>query len=369
MKNIIKKLAAFGLCAVLTINMNTVAYAGILDDIVDDTEINNSENIENIENSGVENMENSDLENVDNTKDTVTENVDAPSVESEVKTSSVFSDIEGHWAKEWIKNAVSLGFVSGYEDGTFRPDRTITRAEFSKLLNNAMKIEITKKLSFADVNENEWFYKEIQKSVAAGFFSGYENNTFRPNNPIKREEVAKVVAGAITTGNIDGEGATLLSDYNTIQEWAKVSVNTVYNKGYILGYPDKTYMPSKALTRAEAVKIIFEIIDNENIEYGFNITNYNESYSSAVVVGNLNVLDSVGNGNVYIKNVVVLGDIVISAENVKSVELIDVKARNIIVESENNPVKIVYHDNVMIANTPQLPSIATGQKIGQNIKI
>ncbi len=109
------------------------------------------------------------------------------------------------------------------------------------------------------------------------------------------------------------------------------------------------YMPSKALTRAEAVKIIFEIVDNENIEYGFNITNYNETYSSAVVVGNLNVLDSVGNGNVYIKNVVVLGDIVISAKNVKSVELTDVKARSIIVEGENNPVRVVYNDNVIIA--------------------
>ena len=371
MKKVIKKLTAFGLCAVLAINMNAVAYAGILDDIIGDTEINDTENIDNTENDSIENVDNTkdtDSINVDNTEDTATESVNTPSVENEVKTAAVFSDIEGHWAKGWIKNAVNLGFVSGYEDGTFRPDRTITRAEFSKLLNNAMKIEKTKKINFSDVNENDWFYKEIQKSVAAGFFSGYENNTFRPNNPIKREEVAKVVAGAITTGNIDGEGATLLTDYNSIQEWAKISVNTVYNKGYILGYPDKTYMPSKALTRAEAVKIIFEVIDNENIEYGFNITNYNESYSSAVVVGNLNILDSVGNGNVYIKNVVVLGDIVVSAKNVKSVELTDVKARNIIVESESNPVKIVYNDNVIIANT-QFPPIATIQKLGQNIVI
>lgn len=342
MKNVIKKLAAFGLCAVMAINMNVAVYADILDDIISDTEVNDSENVDNTENSDTEAIDNGpeDSADIDNTEDTAAENVDASDA-NEVKSSTVFSDIEGHWAKEWIINAVNLGFVSGYEDGTFKPDRTITRAEFSKLLNNALKVEITQKLSFSDVKENEWFYKEVQKSVAAGFFSGYENNTFRPNNPIKREEVAKVVSGAMTTGNIEGEGATLLSDYNSIQEWAKVSVDTVYNKGYILGYPDKTYMPSKALTRAEAVKIIFEIIDNENIEYGFNITSYNESYSSAVVVGNLNILDSVGSGNVYIKNVVVLGDIVISAKNVKSVELSNVKSRNIIVEGENNPVKIV----------------------------
>lgn len=349
MKKIIKKLAAFGLCAVLIINTNIAVYADVLDDIVDENIIYDTED------DGTEEVDNK-------------ENVETD-LAVEVKTSDiVFSDIEGHWAKKWITNATELGFVSGYEGGIFKPDKTITRAEFSKLLNNAMQIEITENLSFPDVNEDDWFYKEVQKSVAAGFFSGYDDNTFRPNNPINREEVAKVVAGAITTGNIDGEGATLLSDYNNIQGWAKPSVNTVYNKGYILGYPNKTYMPSRALTRAEAVKIILEIIENENIEYGFNITNYNETYSSAVVVGNLNILDSVGNGNVYIKNVVVLGDIVISAKNVNSVELTDVKARNIIVESKSNPVKIVCNDNIIIANT-QLPPIAIVQKIGQNINI
>lgn len=334
----IKKLWALGLCGILVINMNSMAYADVLDDIIGSSTIEDTEDAENTEDVYT------DVDNEDVTGNDIT-----VTDENIAKYSVLFSDIDNHWAKEWIKNAVGLGFVSGYEDGTFKPDRTITRAEFSTMLNKAMKIEITENINFSDVREKEWFYKEIQKSVAAGFFSGYENNTFRPNNPIKREEVAKVVAGAITTGNIDGEGATLLKDYSTIQEWAKNSVNTVYNKGYILGYPDKTYMPSKALTRAEAVKIIFEIVDNENIEYGFNITNYNETYSSAVVVGNLNVLDSVGNGNVYIKNVVVLGDIVISAKNVKSVELTDVKARRIIVEGENNPVRVVYNDNVIIA--------------------
>ncbi|MDD3750837.1 MAG: S-layer homology domain-containing protein [Tissierellia bacterium] len=335
---IIKKSAAFGLCVLMAINMNTAAYADVLDDIIGSSTIEDVEDVENNEEADT-NVESED----------VTENDITILEADEIKTSNLFSDIDGHWAKEWIESAVKIGFVSGYEDGTFKPERTITRAEFSTMLNNAIQIEITEKLNFSDVRESDWFYNEIQKSVAAGFFSGYENNTFRPNNPIKREEVAKVVAGAITTGNIEGEGATLLKDYNTIQEWAKESVNTVYNKGYILGYPNKTYMPSKALTRGEAVKIIFEIVDNENIEYGFNITNYNESYSSAVVVGNLNVLDSVGNGNVYIKNVVVLGDIVISAKDVKSVELTDVKARNIIVEGENNPVKLIHNENVIIA--------------------
>ncbi len=347
MKEIIKKVSVTGLCIILSVN--SFAYADVLDAITD-TEITEEENIT---------TENSDTE---------AEEPKTDSINDEAKPEAAFSDIEEHWAKDWIQKAVNLGFVSGYEDGTFKPDRTITRAEFSKLLNSAMHTEKTADLGFSDVSNNEWFYEEVQKSIASGFFSGYENNTFRPNNPIKREEVAKVVSSAITTGEAYGDGAALLSDYGTIQEWAKSSVNSVYNKGYILGYPEGLYLPAKALTRAEAVKIIYEIIDNENIERGFNITNYEETYSSAVVVGDLNILDSVGTGNVYIKNVVVLGDIVISASKVKSVQLTDVKARNIIVVDENNPVKIVCNDNIAIART-QLPPVVIVQRIGSNVSI
>lgn len=347
MKEIIKKISVIGLC--ITLSVNSAAYAGVLDSITEEQAAEGSN------------------EAVDVTND-AEETPEIKSAVSETKSQASFSDIAGHWAKNWIEKAVNLGFVSGYEDGTFKPDRTITRAEFSKLLNSALHTEKKVNLNFSDVGSKEWFYTEIQKSVASGFFSGYENNTFRPNNPIKREEVAKVVSSAITTGEADGEGATMLSDYNTIQEWAKSSVNSVYNKGYILGYPEGLYRPAKALTRAEAVKIIYEIIENENIEKTFNITNYDETYSSTVVVGDLTVLDSVGTGNVSLKNVVVLGDIVISASKINSIQLTDVKARNIIVLDENNPIKIVCNDNVVISGS-KLPAAAVIQRIGSNVTI
>ncbi|MDD2495513.1 MAG: S-layer homology domain-containing protein, partial [Tissierellia bacterium] len=263
--------------------------------------------------------------------------------------------------------AIKLGFVSGYTDGTFKPERTISRAEFATLLNNAMKIESTVSINLFDVYSSDWYYNQIQKSVAVGFFSGYEDNTFRPNNPITRQEVAKVINGAITAGNIDGDGATNLRDYNSIQEWAKSSVNLAYNKNYIMGYPDKTYKPNRSLTRAEAVKIIYEILDNENIEHGFNITDYDESYSGAVVVGDLNILNSVGKGNVYLTNVTVLGNINVFAENVNSIVLTDVKTRDIIAKN-NNPVKITCNDNIYIENA-KLTANSSIEKNGSNIKI
>lgn len=358
MKNFIKIISVVG----LSLALNFVAYADILSDIADTVIEQNEQTIE-------ENTEESADENTAEDSELKThENFDNQEVTASAFVEKEFSDIGGHWAESRIRQAVKTGFVSGYQDGTFKPDRTITRVEFATLLNKAMKIERTVKIGLTDVKENDWFYEQVQKSVASGFFSGYENNTFRPNNPITRQEAAKVISMAITSANLDGDGAKSLKDYGSIQDWAKESVNTAYNKSYIMGYPDKLYKPSKELTRAEAVKIIYEILDNENIEHGFNITNYNETYSCAVVVGDLNILDSVGSGKVYITNVTVLGNINILAENVESVILTDVRARDIVVKGSGNPVKIVFNDNIYIENA-KLPSYAYVEKVGANIQI
>ncbi|MBP1926252.1 hypothetical protein J2Z76_002117 [Sedimentibacter acidaminivorans] len=356
MKNITRKIITVGICFNILLNFNSIVFADVLDAITDDFNIETTEQ---------------DTEMIQNTETIEYHNIEQISDELKLEkdiNENLFSDINGHWAESRIKEASKIGFVTGYQDGTFKPDKTVTRAEFATLLNNAMNNNDSIQIYLKDIKKSDWYYNQIEKAVAVGYFSGYEDNTFRPNNPITRQEVAKVISNAITTGNIDGDGATLLSDYNLIQDWAKNSVNIAYNKSYIMGYPNKTYMPSKALTRAEAVKIIYEVLDNENIELGFNITNYNESYYGAVVVGDLNILDSVGSGNVYINNVTVLGDIKILAKNVKSVILTDVKVRNLVVDDPNNSVKITCNDNIYIDNV-KLSADATVEKIGNNIQI
>lgn len=360
MKNFTKIIFVIGLS--LALNLSFIAYADILSDISD---TGTEQDEQAAEESTKEDAEENTAE--DSKPDTAGDSDKQEAVASAF-VQTEFSDIAGHWAESRIKEAVKTGFVSGYQDGTFKPDRTITRVEFATLLNKAMKIERTAKIGLSDVKEGDWFYEQVQKSVASGFFSGYENNTFRPNNPITRQEAAKVISSAITSANLDGDGAKSLKDYNLIQDWAKASVNTAYNKSYIMGYPDKLYKPSKELTRAEAVKIIYEILDNENIEHGFNITNYNETYSCAVVVGDLNILDSVGSGKIYITNVTVLGNINVLANNVESVVLTDVRARDIVVNGNGNPVKIVFNDNINIENA-NLPTYASIEKIGSNIQI
>lgn len=281
---------------------------------------------------------------------------------------SYLSDIDNHWSKDWVNKAIKLGFVAGYSDGTFKPDRSITRAEFATMINRAMKITSSEKSTFSDVSDKDWFKSQVETSIAAGFFSGYPNNTFKPNNPITRQEVARVVHSAVVPGDVDGDGATFLTDYSIIQDWAKESVNIAYNKGYIMGYPNKTYQPSKALTRAEAVKIIYEIIDNENIEHKFNITNYNEEYKNAIVAGDLNILDSVGTSDITISNVIVLGSINVQSPNISSIKLENVTARNLQFTNKTSSSKLILHSDIYI-NKSSIPNSIIIEKTGQNIVV
>lgn len=293
----------------------------------------------------------------------ITENT----ISTEAVQTVLFSDISGHWAEQRIMEAVELGIVSGYTDGTFRPDKKVSRAEFATFLTNAIQVSNSDTQDFKDVSENDWFYDEVQKSAAVGFFGGYTDKTFRPANLITRQEAAKAVSNAMTSADIDGDGAIYMKDYLSVHEWAKPYVNLVFNKGYMMGF-NGYYRPVDGLTRAEAVKIIYEVLDNENIEYGFNITNSGERYEGAVVAGDLNILSSVGSGSVYINNVIVLGNINIIADNVDSVVLSDVKVKNVVVGNKLNDVKISCTSNINIENAILSP-YAKVEKLGENIQI
>ncbi|WP_270506128.1 S-layer homology domain-containing protein, partial [Paraclostridium sordellii] len=80
-------------------------------------------------------------------------------------------DIDGHWAKNQIS----------YEDNTFRPDKQITRAEFVKLVNKYFGFNDKGVSNFKDINKNNWYYNDVCIAIKAGYINGYEDNTFRPD--------------------------------------------------------------------------------------------------------------------------------------------------------------------------------------------
>ncbi|OMF90249.1 S-layer homology domain-containing protein [Paenibacillus sp. FSL R7-0273] len=163
-------------------------------------------------------------------------------------------DIQGHWAQSQLQDWLDKGYLQGYADGTVKPNNAITRGEYVALVNRLFGFTDTAAITFTDLKSNNWAYSEVAKAVRAGYIGGYENNTFRATSPITRQEAAVITAKLL---GLNTNSTTLtFKDSAQVSSWAKGAVAAAAAKSIINGYPDGTFGPKKALTRAEAVGII-----------------------------------------------------------------------------------------------------------------
>ncbi|MGD0621358.1 MAG: S-layer homology domain-containing protein [Thermacetogeniaceae bacterium] len=163
-------------------------------------------------------------------------------------------DIKGNWAAPEIEKALSTGYVKGYPDGSFRPNGGVTRAEFVAMVDSAFQVAAGQgKNSFKDVRSKDWFAKDVQSALAAGFVSGYPDGTFRPQQAVNRQEAASMMAKLL---NLNGGENLNFFDANQIDNWAKPSIAGLLAKGVMTGYPGNTFCPKKVIDRAEAVVMI-----------------------------------------------------------------------------------------------------------------
>ncbi|RXZ79571.1 hypothetical protein EBB07_22080 [Paenibacillaceae bacterium] len=190
---------------------------------------------------------------------------DAPLPTTEESTEVSFNDITGHWAEARIKQAVSAGIVGGYPDNTFKPGRTVTRAEFAVMLMNVLKPQGDgAALTFTDkAMIGSWAQRSIAQAVDAGIISGYEDGSFRPNAEITRAEMAKMVAKALglTGGTTETSG---FADDKDIPDWARGAVATIKNLGIIEGKGANQFAPRDNTTRAEAVSLLLKMLEQKN---------------------------------------------------------------------------------------------------------
>ncbi|OCT12892.1 hypothetical protein A8709_21415 [Paenibacillus pectinilyticus] len=170
-----------------------------------------------------------------------------------------FSDIAGHWGEARIKQAVEDGIVSGYPDGTFKPNRAVTRAEFAVMLMNTLKTQGEgAKLNFTDgAAIDAWAQKAISLAVREGWMSGYDDGSFRPNAEITRAEMAVVIAGTLGK-RVEGHAATHFTDDKDIPLWAKSSVAAVLQADIMQGKGANQFAPQDRATRAEAVTVLLK---------------------------------------------------------------------------------------------------------------
>ncbi len=167
------------------------------------------------------------------------------------------SDITGHWAQDDIKKLVASGVISGYPDNSFKPDNNITRAEFTTILMKMLELPTQNSKVFADTSDH-WARDAISVAAHHGIVNGYDDNTFGPNEPITREQMAVMIVRA--TGLTPEAGELNFADNDRISDWAVSFMAAAVKNGIINGYPDNTVRPQGLATRAEAVTVIVKAL-------------------------------------------------------------------------------------------------------------
>ncbi len=173
-----------------------------------------------------------------------------------------FKDIENHWAKDYINELYVKGTVKGIDSEHFAPDRAISRAEFVTLIMRARGIsEAQYHDDFSDVASDFWGAGYIAAALESGFIESAQQ--FRPNDAIKREEAAKLVS--LMTQDLPREsGEISFADSEKISDWSADYIKDCAQKGLIKGDNGGNVNPQSKMTRAEAVTVIWRIIQNEN---------------------------------------------------------------------------------------------------------
>lgn len=168
-----------------------------------------------------------------------------------------FKDVlSSHWALSYISKLVEKGIIKGYQDGSFRPEATVTRAEFAKMICLAMgwQLENPATSSFSDVPQDSWAYQYIETAKAKGILGGYENGTFAPGKKITRAEIAKILAKALNLA----PGTSSMKDVSS--NWAKDYIGSCVKAGIVSGYAGGDFRPNNSATRAEAAKMISAVL-------------------------------------------------------------------------------------------------------------
>lgn len=170
------------------------------------------------------------------------------------------ADMADHWAEAEVKRAFEMGIVSGYEDGSYKPDNNITRAEFAKLIAAYLKLDTSKGASFADVAADSWYFGVVGAVAEAGIVKGSGDN-FEPDESITREDAAVMLARMIEyLGKTLAEGEAEFKDEAEISDYAKAAVNGLSTLKIIEGY-DGGFAPKDNTTRAAAAALLLRTAD------------------------------------------------------------------------------------------------------------
>ncbi|AOT69564.1 S-layer homology domain-containing protein [Geosporobacter ferrireducens] len=204
-------------------------------------------------------------------KITVGEPVEATDVSEATSEAIQFTDITEtyQFAEAAIQELTKKGIISGMGDGKFNPQGTLTRAQICTMMAASLGYEPKEyKGGFTDVNASDWFAPYVQAAADAGLFTGYTDGSFKPNQPITRQEMAAVAGkAAVENGVVAQEKMdkfvmekSKFTDKDSVPAWAANAVAWLEAQGAFTGVAADRFEPAKVVNRAEAAVILYNTL-------------------------------------------------------------------------------------------------------------
>ncbi|NJL61529.1 MAG: hypothetical protein HC903_06500 [Methylacidiphilales bacterium] len=183
-----------------------------------------------------------------------------------IATARYYSDVRaGYWARPFISALSERNIITGFPNGTFRPEQPVSRAEFAAMIQKAFNQNPVRQLNtggFRDVPADYWAISAIQEAYETGFMSGYPGNFFFPNQQIpKVQAIVALTNGLGLTANDTASLASYYTDVNAIPKYAASEVAAATRENLIVNYPEVRQLnPLQPLTRAEAAAHLYQAL-------------------------------------------------------------------------------------------------------------
>jgi hypothetical protein len=191
---------------------------------------------------------------------------------------TAFADVpSSYWAAPFLVELAQRGVIERYPDGTFKPDKPITRAEFASLVNKAFNQPSQRgSIQFRDIPAGYWATDAIDKAIQMGFMNGYPGNVFRPDQVIPKYQAVITLATGLGLQPPQNSAQVLnvYQDSNQLPQYATDKIAAATNAGLVVNYPDRALLkPNQDITRAEAAALIYQAL-----AYSGKVSKINSAY-------------------------------------------------------------------------------------------
>lgn len=273
--------------------------------------------------------------------------------------SSPLIDVDDHWAQNSIETWRGYGVMTGYPDGSFQPDKAITRGEFVKVINMIFGLTAKSDRQFSDVSPNAWYADQLSIAREAGYYIGFPNNRAKAESEITREDAVTLAARIFHLEPTEGSTfADRFKDADQISGYAKDAINAL--SGMINGYGDGTLRPKEPMTRGEFAALLDRLLSGYYSQAGEHsgstfsgnvlVNSDGVAMRDTAIAGNLYLAPGIGDGEITLENVNVNGRLFVSGGGEHSIILKNSNVKSIIINRPDGRVRVVTGGNTQIGD-------------------